>query len=289
MERDKRVKELERRIIELEAVLTVKEAEIAKMKSIFLSNISHEIRTPMNSIIGFSNLLAGNDLTSDQRDLYLQYINSSSENLLSFIENLIDASMIESSQLELQEVDCCLNDLFDDLHSVFSRERHRREKYSVALLMEKPVEKGDLIIKTDARRLNQIMSNLISNALKFTEKGIIVMGYDLSDQNVIRFYVKDTGLGLEMNDQCCKVFASFGSEQDGNLKESEGIGLGLYICKGLVSIMGGEIWVEPNEKRGSVFNFSLPKKISNKKNKSLRLFKQKVKNDLFITGQEMAI
>jgi len=288
MERDKRVKELERRIIELEAVLTIKEAEIAKMKSIFLSNISHEIRTPMNSIIGFSNLLAGNDLTSDQRDLYLQYINSSSENLLSFIENLIDASMIESSQLELQEVDCCLNDLFDDLYSVFSRERHKREKYCVALLMEKPVKKGDLIIKTDALRLNQIMSNLISNALKFTEKGIIVMGYDLSDQDVIRFYVKDTGLGLEMNDHR-EIFASFGNKQDGNLKESKGIGLGLYICKGLVSIMGGEIWVEPNEKRGSIFNFSLPKKISNKKNKPLRLVKQEVKNDLFITGQEMAI
>ena len=291
MDQDKALKELkdlEKRIEELEALLNEKEAEIANMKSFFLSNISHEIRTPMNSIIGFSNLLAGNDLTSDQRDLYLQYINSSSENLLSFIENLIDGAMIESRQMKIREDDCCLSDLFDELYFVFSREKHRREKYSIALLMEKPTKDRDLIIRTDALRLNQIMSNLISNALKFTEKGIVVMGYDLSDNNVIRFYVKDTGRGLKMNDPG-QIFESFGKGQDGNFQDSRVVGLGLYICKGLVNMLEGEIWVEPNVNRGSVFTFNLPKKISNAKSKSVRLLQQQTENDLFISGQEMAI
>lgn len=288
MERDKKIQNLEKRVAKLEQLLKEKEKEIAKMKSAFLSNISHEIRTPMNSIIGFSNLLASDDLTTDQKDLYLEYINSSSEDLLSFIENLIDMAMIDSRQLAIQEEDCCLNDLFDELYSVFNRERHRKEKHSVALLMEKPAKERDVIIRTDPTRLYQIMSNLISNALKFTEKGIIVMGYDLTDKDMIRFFVKDTGRGLEMNEQR-QVFERFVKEPQEKYMDIRGVGLGLSICKGLVNIMGGEIWVEPNKKRGSVFTFNLPKKISKRKNKSVRLVQQEAKNNLFITGQEMAI
>ncbi len=288
MEEEKKIKNLEKRVAKLEQLLKEKEKEIAKMKSAFLSNISHEIRTPMNSIIGFSNLLASDELTSDQRDLYLQYINSSSEDLLSFIENLIDMAMIDSNQLKVQEVDCCLNDLFDELYSVFNRERHRKEKHSVALLMEKPAKDRDMVIRTDVMRLYQIMSNLISNALKFTEKGIIVMGYDLSEKDVVRFFVKDTGRGLEMVEQR-QVFESFVKEQQERFTDIRGVGLGLSICKGLVQIMGGEIWVEPNTKKGSVFTFILPKKISKNKSKSVRLIHQEAKNNLFITGKEMAI
>lgn len=288
MDRDIKIIKLEKRVKELEDLLQIKDAEIAKMKSVFLSKISHEIRTPMNSIIGFSNLLAGDDLTSDQRDLYLQYINSSSDNLLSFIENLIDLAMIESEQLEIREEDCYLSTLFDELYSQFSREKHKKEKHSVALLMEKPVNEGDLVIRTDILRLNQIMSNLIGNALKFTEKGVIVMGYDLSDKNWVKFYVKDTGRGLEMNDQR-QVFESFGRNQSGDLKDSRGIGLGLHLCKGLVNMMGGEIWVEPNSKRGSVFVFTIPRKISKTKSKSVRLIQHETKKDLYFSGQDMAI
>jgi signal transduction histidine kinase len=288
MNRDSRTTKLENRIEELEKLVRTKDEEIAKMKSVFLSKISHEIRTPMNSIIGFSNLLAGDDLTSDQKDLYLEYINSSSENLLSFIENLIDVAMIESDQLEIRDEDCYLSDLFDDLYFYFSREKHKKEKHSVALLMEKPYYDNDLIIRTDSLRLNQILSNLISNALKFTEKGIIVIGYDTSDKNLLKFYVKDTGRGLEMDDQR-QIFETFGGTRENSMKYSRGLGLGLQLCKGLVNTMGGEIWVEPNKDRGSVFNFTLPKKISKAKNKSVRLFQQEMSNDLYLSGQDMAI
>jgi signal transduction histidine kinase len=242
----------------------------------------------MNSIIGFSNLLAGNDLTADQRDLYLQYINSSSESLLSFIENLIDIAMIESEQLEIREVDCNISDLFNELYSLFSREKHKKEKNSVALLMEKPANSDNLVIRADILRLDQILSNLISNALKFTEKGVIVIGYDLSDKNNIRFYVKDTGRGLEMNEQR-QIFESFGRMGDSDLRNSSGIGLGLQICNGLVNLMGGEIWVEPNKNRGSVFIFTLPKKMPRMESKSVKLFQQETNKDLFLSGQDMAI
>lgn len=288
MDRDKKIKSLENRVAKLEQLLKVKENEIAKMKSAFLSNISHEIRTPMNSIIGFSNLLASDDLSSDQRDLYLEYINSSSEDLLSFIENLIDMAMIDSKQLNVQEGDCCLNDLFDELYSLHNRERHKKEKHSVALLLEKPVKDRDIVIRTDAVRLHQIMSNLISNALKFTDKGVIVMGYDLAVKEVIRFFVKDTGRGLEMIEHR-QVFESFIREQQEKYMDIRGVGLGLSICKGLVNIMGGEIWVEPNTKRGSVFTFTLPKKISKNRNKKVHLVHREDKNNYYITGQEMAI
>jgi len=288
MDRDNRITKLEKRIKDLEKLVQTRDEEIAKMKSVFLSKISHEIRTPMNSIIGFSNLLAGDDLTTDQKDLYLEYINSSSENLLSFIENLIDVAMIESGQLEIRDEDCYLSDLFDDLYSYFSREKHKKEKHSVALLMEKPYNENDLVIRTDSLRLNQILSNLVSNALKFTEKGIIVMGYDTSSKNLLKFYIKDTGRGLEMNDHR-QVFESFGGTQDNDLRYSRGIGLGLQLCKGLVNTMGGEIWVEPNRGRGSVFSFTLPRKISKTKNKSVRLFQKEVSKDLYLSGQDMAI
>ena len=288
MEDDQKIKDLKNRIRELEALVKSKETEIEKIKTVFLSNISHEIRTPMNSIIGFSNLLANDDLSADQKDLYLEYINTSSDNLLGFIESLIDLAMIESGQLEIHEDECCLNDMFDMLYTHFNREKHRKGKHSVALLMDKPVKDNNMIILTDPLRLKQILSNLITNALKFTEKGIIVMGYDLSQKNVIRFFVKDTGRGLDMEDQRY-VFGSFSSEFSLQQKEARGIGIGLSICKGLVELMGGEIWVKPNSKRGSVFAFHLPKKPSGKRDRPVRLLHQESKKDYFISDQEVAI
>ncbi|UCG27611.1 MAG: hypothetical protein JSV24_11665, partial [Bacteroidales bacterium] len=289
MKDEQKIKDLEKRIKELEALVRSKEVEIEKIRTVFLSNISHEIRTPMNSIIGFSNLLASDDLSTDQKDLYLEYINNSSENLLSFIENLIDMAMIESGQLEIHEDDCCINDLFNALYTFYNREKHRKEKHSVALLMDKQVQNTDLLFRTDPLRLKQIMSNLIANALKFTEKGIIVLGYDLSQKNFIKFFVKDTGRGVDQEDGR-DVFGSFNRKYSLHQEEARGIGIGLSICKGLVELMGGEIWVEPNIKKGSVFAFQLPKKVSKNRFKPVHFLKEdeSMKN-FFISDQEVAI
>lgn len=281
-------KDLEKRIKELEALLASKGEEIQRMRTVFLANISHEIRTPMNSIIGFSNLLASEDLTNDQRDLYLKYINSSSDHLLNLIENLIDMAMLESGQIDIHEDDCSLNDLFDELYALFNREKHRREKHSIALLMDKPMTKNRLLIRTDPLRLKQIISNLVSNSMKFTDKGVIVIGYDISDKQFVKFFVKDSGRGITMDDKQ-QVFESFNREDSPPSADNGGIGIGLSIAKGLIELMGGEIWVEPNVSRGSVFAFTLPRKNVKGKNQSIRLLRRDIRREYRISDQEMAI
>ncbi len=288
MEKKQSFKELEKRIKKLENLLQKKENELERIKSVFLTHISHEIRTPMNSIIGFSNLLVHDELTQDQKDLYLQYINSSSESLLNLIERLIDLAMLEAGQIEIHKEKCSLNELFDGLYSVFNREKHIQEKHSVALLMNKPLRRGDPVVLTDPLRLKQVMSNLIQNALKFTEKGVIEFGYSLDNTETIRFFVKDTGRGISMDEQQ-NVFDSFRKQDGPPTKYNRGLGLGLAIAKGLVELMEGEIWVEPNIKRGSVFAFKLPLRYTISKTASIHYLKHNTEKDLYIPGNEMAI
>ncbi|MQY80091.1 MAG: hypothetical protein GH151_13015 [Bacteroidetes bacterium] len=288
MEKKQSFKELEKRIKKLENLLQKKENELERIKSVFLTHISHEIRTPMNSIIGFSNLLVHDELTQDQKDLYLQYINSSSESLLNLIERLIDLAMLEAGQIEIHKEKCSLNELFDELYFVFNREKHIQEKHSVALLMNKPLRRGDPVVLTDPLRLKQVMSNLLHNALKFTEKGVIEFGYSLDNTETIRFFVKDTGRGISMDEQQ-NVFDSFRKQDGPPTTDNRGLGLGLAIVKGLVELMGGKIWVGPNIKRGSVFAFTLPLRYTISKTASIHYLKHKTEKDLYIPGNEMAI
>jgi len=171
-----------KRIAELEMQVNKKDKELRNIRNIFLSKIGHEFRTPMNSIIGFSNILAKNNLTADQKELYLEYINSSSDNLLNLVENMIDLAMLEAGQMELNIAACSINALFNELYAHFNREKHILEKYSVALLMSKSVKENDLVIETDLPRLKQVLSNLISNGLKFTDKGAVEFGYEVNEQ-----------------------------------------------------------------------------------------------------------
>ena len=288
MEKKQSFKELEKRIKNLENLLQKKEKEMERIKSVFLTHISHEIRTPMNAIIGFSNLLVHDELTKDQKDLYLQYINSSSESLLNLIERLIDLAMLEAGQIEIHKEKSSLNELFDELYFVFNREKHIQEKHSVALLMNKPLRRGDPVVLTDPLRLNQIMSNLLHNALKFTEKGVIEFGYHIENSETIRFFVKDTGRGIGIDEQQ-KVFDSFRKQDGPPTTDNRGLGLGLSIAKRLVELMEGEIWVEPNIKRGSVFAFTLPLRYTISNTVSIHYLKQKMKNDIYIKGKHIAI
>ncbi|MBA7538258.1 Signal transduction histidine-protein kinase BarA [subsurface metagenome] len=288
MKKKQSFKELEKRIKKLENLLLKKENELERIKSVFLMHISHEIRTPMNSIIGFSNLLVNDELTRDQKDLYLQYINSSSESLLNLIDRLIDLAMLEAGQIEIHKEKCSLNELFEGLYLAFNREKHIHEKYSVALLMNKPLRRGDPVVLTDPLRLNQIMSNLLHNALKFTEKGVIEFGYSLDNTETVQFFVKDTGRGISMDEQQ-NVFDSFRKQDVPSTTDNMGLGLGLAIAKGLVELMEGKIWVEPNIKRGSVFAFKLPLRYTISKTASIHYLKQNTEDDLYISGNEMAI
>lgn len=278
--------DLLKKVAELEMLLKKKDEELRNVRNTFLSKIGHELRTPMNSIIGFSNILANNDLTADQKDLYLEYINSSSDELLHLVENMIDLAMLESGQTELNEVACSVNALFNELYAHFNREKHVLEKFSVALLMSKSVEENDLVIKTDPLRLKQVLSNLISNALKFTDKGVIEFGYEVDKKKQLYFFVKDSGKGVSVDLQNT-IFNSFRKDNSESGNQQSGIGIGLAIAKEVVKLMGGDIGFKPNPKRGSLFYFTLPiRKV--KVNSESFLIKHNRK-DCFFSEEDIAI
>lgn len=271
-----------KRIAELEMQLKKKDDELRNIRNIFLSKIGHEFRTPMNSIIGFSNILAKNDLTTDQKELYLEYINSSSEDLLQLVENMIDLAMLESGQIELNQAACSMNALFNELYAYFNREKHVLEKHSVALLMSKSVEENDLVIETDPLRLKQVLSNLISNGLKFTDKGVVEFGYKINEQKQLYFFVKDSGKGVSEDLQNV-IFNSFQKDNNTSENQKSGVGIGLTIARQVVKLMGGDIGFKPNPKRGSLFYFTLPIRKVKVNNESFFL-KNNKNNYLFSKG-----
>ena len=271
-----------KRIAELEMQVNKKDKELRNIRNIFLSKIGHEFRTPMNSIIGFSNILAKNNLTADQKELYLEYINSSSDNLLNLVENMIDLAMLEAGQMELNIAACSINALFNELYAHFNREKHILEKYSVALLMSKSVKENDLVIETDFPRLKQVLSNLISNGLKFTDKGVVEFGYEVNEQKQLYFFVKDSGKGVS-EDMQNVIFNSFQRENNDSDNQKSGVGIGLAIARQVVKLMGGDIGFKPNPTRGSLFYFTVPMRRVKVNNDSFFL-KDNKNNYLFSKG-----
>jgi two-component system CheB/CheR fusion protein len=279
-------KDLINKVRELELLLMAKESEVQHIKNIFFSHINHEIRTPLNSIIGFSNLLADESLTKDQRDLYLEYINNSSEQFLTLIENLIDISLLESGKMELHEGVCRLYEMFDELYHNFDKLKHKKGKHSLALLVNREISDKNFAFITDKFRLEQIMSNLVENAIKFTEKGVIEFGYAFKNKDSLQFFVKDMGRGIDKA-RYNNIFNSFRRSPDVQTLQVGGTGMGLAITKGLVKLMGGDIWVEPNIRKGSIFKFSLPLKTPTDENIK-RLEEEKMKFNYHINNSNTA-
>jgi len=248
-----------RKKIQTELILAKEKAEENdKLKSSFLANLSHEIRTPMNSIVGFSNLLELEKISTDTQTKYLQIIKSSSKQLLLLINDILDISKIEANQLNMNYTVFDLQELFDELLIQFSFELSKYEEKDVKLILNKG--KSTLFkIYNDKERLKQVLSNLLSNAIKFTPKGLIEFGYiDLSN-NKLKFYVKDTGIGI--SDEFKKViFNRFSREKLTSNTTYGGTGIGLAISKGLVNLLEGEIFLESEKSVGSTFYFVLPLK-----------------------------
>jgi two-component system CheB/CheR fusion protein len=237
--------------IELEKA-HLKAEENDKLKSAFLANMSHEVRTPMNAILGFSSLLEDDAVSEEDKRICLKQIKTSGNNLLTIISDIVDISKIEAKQQKLVLKECDLNQLFDELHTRYSVLNTNTE-----LLIK--IDKGQqdaFIILTDETRLNQILSNLIDNALKYTQKGEVVIGYSLKS-NELEFYVKDTGIGIKKENQKM-VFERFAQVNDPSSTVSTGTGLGIPIAKGLVELFKGEIWLISEPQKGSTFYFSIP-------------------------------
>ncbi len=243
-----------------------------KLKKAFLANISHEIRTPMNAIVGFSQLLS---TTNDAQKIntYTNYINKSSLSLLKLIEDIVSISQIESENVKLRINEYNINDILDLMFEDFNRKISSEQKKYLKLFLKKERENQKLIIKTDKVRFEQILSNLLNNAIKFTENGFIEFGYNIENKKII-FYVRDTGLGIN-KDKLGVIFNRFEKIEVSKTKLYGGTGLGLAISKNLVDMLGGEIWVESEVGSGSVFYFSLPTKPFDDKNNAVDFTNQK--------------
>jgi PAS domain S-box-containing protein len=231
--------------------------ESDRLKSAFLANISHEIRTPLNAMMGFANILAEEDITTEEKERYLSIINRNADQLTSLFSDLLDISKIESGQLKIFKESVNINSELDKLFAQFNQLKKGTIKEGVDLRLQKFLDDDEAVIITDQTRFIQIFSNLLSNALKFTESGFVEFGYKKTTKGRLSFYVKDSGTGIPY-DELQNIFIRFRQSTHNNVKKHGGTGLGLAICESLLNLMGGRIWVESEFGHGSVFWFTLP-------------------------------
>ncbi len=242
--------------------LEISERKIAeesdKLKTAFLSNMSHELRTPLNAIIAFSNFLKDPGLSDEKRNEYLNYISNAGDNLLQLIDDIIDCAKIESGQLSINKTACNITGILAELLRIFNELKGKKNKSNIEFRINPKCLEKNVIIETDPLRLKQILNNLLENSLKYTLKGYVEMGFEDIDHSV-QFYVKDTGIGIQKDKQQL-IFERFLQVNSIKDRGFGGTGLGLSICKNLVNLLGGNIWVESELNKGSVFSFTIPYK-----------------------------
>src|SRR5688572_9005352 len=227
----------------------------SQAKSDFLASMSHEIRTPMNAIIGIADLLAKTVLSAEQ-DKYVQIFRRAGDNLLNLINDILDLSKVEASQLELEHTGFSLHDLVDKVREMVAV---RAQEKGLVLACEIAADvPGDLV--GDPTRLRQVLLNLLGNAIKFTETGEVALRVapdaESPDPGALRFTISDTGIGIP-DDKLGAVFERFTQADSSTTRRFGGSGLGLTISKRLVELMGGRIWVESGVGKGSVFSFAM--------------------------------
>jgi PAS domain S-box-containing protein len=232
--------------------------ESDELKSAFLANMSHEIRTPMNAILGFATLIRNRVLNEEKRRDYIDLINSNCRQLLHIITDIIDISKIEAGQISIMNKNFLLNKMLNDLLLNYTNQIEVLRK-PIRLILKPGLKNEESALFTDKVRLEQILSNLLSNALKFTDKGTIEFGYLIDRRRDIVFYVKDTGIGMTSHEQKI-IFDRFRQVSTSYNKMYGGTGLGLSISKGLAEKLGGSIWVESEVEKGSCFFFNVPYK-----------------------------
>lgn len=239
-----------------------------RLKSAFLANMSHEIRTPMNGILGFAELLKMPGLTGEQQEEYIQIIKKSGDRMLNIINDIVDISKIESGQMKILLTETKINEQTEFIATFF---RPEAEKKGIRIICKNGLTDNQAVIRSDREKVYAILTNLIKNAIKYTDTGIIELGYHLKSSGSyakseltstdpsdrLEFYVKDTGIGVP-KDRLKAIFDRFVQADISDSRAFQGAGLGLSISKAYVQMLGGEIWVESEEGQGSVFYFSLP-------------------------------
>ncbi len=237
-----------------------------RLKTAFLANMSHEIRTPMNGILGFAGLLKEPKLSGEEQQEYISIIEQSGARMLNIINDIIDISKIESGQMKLSVSPTNINEQIDFIYLFF---RQEAETKGLQLLFKKSLPAKQSIIITDREKVYAILTNLIKNAIKFTSKGTIEFGYLPGSvktvhapslhpaPSLLTFFVKDTGIGIPA-DRRTAIFDRFIQADIGDKRAFQGAGLGLSISKAYIEMLGGRIWVDSVEGKGSCFYFTLP-------------------------------
>ena len=245
VEKEKRAKEL----------YSAKEhaEESDRLKSAFLANMSHEIRTPMNGILGFTELLKTPNLTGDEQQNYIKIIEKSGDRMLNIINDIINISKIEANLMEVNICEININEQIDYIYNFFKPEV---EGKGMQFLLNYPLSLRKGSIKTDREKLLAVLTNLVKNAIKYSENGSIEIGCN-KKKEYLEFYVKDTGIGINKDRQEA-IFERFIQEDISDRRCHDGAGLGLSISKSYVEMLGGKLWLESEKNKGSIFYFTIP-------------------------------
>lgn len=240
--------------INTELVISKNKAEEAdKLKSAFLANMSHEIRTPLNAILGFASLLKTPNLSQEKTESFVDIIDSSGQQLLAIINDILDISKIEAGQISISIANVNVTDVLNELYHQFEKQA---EQKNIRLELHNDFRNRKLEVATDEIRLRQILNNLLSNAIKFTHEGSVEFGVRIIE-NFMEFYVKDSGIGIPDEDQKM-IFEPFRQVENNNSRTYGGNGLGLSISKALVEKLGGTMSLQSKTDKGSVFTFTIP-------------------------------
>jgi len=266
------------------AAAKIKAQESDRLKTAFLANMSHEIRTPMNAIIGFLDLLKDPHLSLEERTQFFDVISKSGDRLLNTINDIIEISIIESGQAP---VTLSAIDLFEEMNNILSMFIPEADKKGLTLKLSGDVLDMKITMRTDKNKLSSILSNIIKNAVKFTESGFVECGCRRRNGEIL-FYVNDTGMGIP-SDRLGAIFDRFVQADLTSARPYEGSGLGLSIAKAYVEMLGGKIWAESKIGKGSTFFFTvgyLPVEKKTEKNEEINIEENLSNSDSLILVAE---